>query len=559
MRPSRIGITLATLIFHGCFSDTTGRELEIAVSAKTVEVGAAIDVALRGIGSDVALDITPSEGVELIERTATVARYVVLAPAQFVVAIPDLRLSTDFDGVCPTVADAMITHDDDTIIADTVWSSSQGRHHIRGTLTIEGATLRVLGCTDIAMSADAVIQVRNGGLELNGSARAPIELSTDGSGAWQGIEFENAAPSRLTFATLRDVVGRETVPGHRAAVIVRGDPATPRLRPGVTLSNVTIADCSDVGVFIENERASSSSPSHDNTITGCGSAPVSVDAASLGAVPRGNFLGNGHDAIIVRGGATSLPSQTWPTQTVPYDVEQSIRILPYASSPLKLTESLMGSWVHIEPGVTMRFARGTGIYVGEVLDGSVTVPEDVAHVALAAHGSPGRPVVFTSMSPAPAAGDWVGIIFGRDARVLLPPLGAGGVVSRYVFSTLGSALVEYAGADSGAVNSRGEPLAASVIALQRVSPTSRLGRLFMEGTLVRHSRGAGAVVGLDSDVERVGQSTDLTAAPNCFCDNDRADLYAFDTTSVCTSGQCSRSCTACASWKATWLPNVSTD
>jgi len=74
-------------------------------------------------------------------------------------------------------------------------------------------------------------------------------------------------------------------------------------------------------------------------------------------------------------------SGTWTTNGSPYIVQSNSTVLA-------------GTALTIEPGVVVRFQTNVGLTINGVMD---------------AQGSESGPIVFTSLSPSPKAGDWIGI------------------------------------------------------------------------------------------------------------------------------------------------------
>ena len=101
--------------------------------------------------------------------------------------------------------------------------------------------------------------------------------------------------------------------------------------------------------------------------------------------------GAAHAAVTVPGG--NIINQTWTAANSPYIVQGDITVP-------------VGSTLTIEPGVVMKFEPKTAFMV------QLYSTDKPANAVVKAQGTADKPIVFTSASPTPAAGDWRGIWFG---------------------------------------------------------------------------------------------------------------------------------------------------
>lgn len=117
-----------------------------------------------------------------------------------------------------------------------------------------------------------------------------------------------------------------------------------------------------------------------------------VGACSLPFTPPTTSPGGceGSEGPIEVGGDIRADTE-WRCTEQPYRVTSDVRVGS-------------GATLTVGPGVTVEHEPGVGIYVGTLDTGN-----------LVADGA-GSPIRFTSASPAPAPGDWVGLVIGAQAR-----------------------------------------------------------------------------------------------------------------------------------------------
>jgi len=184
---------------------------------------------------------------------------------------------------------------------------------------------------------------------------------------------------------------------------VQGDQALPT-QGLLHVDHVTLSGSADNGVILRN-RAGFTPESTALTITGSAQYPIAIWEASVGSVPPGAYTGNGHDEILLAAINNSpiTISTTMHDRGVPYRVGQQdsmeLRVVAGVGMPL--------ATLTIEPGVIVRFNKDG---VMHVQPGSSYT--EAARGALVAVGTEAKPIVFTSGTAAPAAGDWFGVWFG---------------------------------------------------------------------------------------------------------------------------------------------------
>lgn len=129
-----------------------------------------------------------------------------------------------------------------------------------------------------------------------------------------------------------------------------------------TITGCTISNCSAMGVYYDNGCLASLSA---NTITGCGSYPLSLPANSVRALSAGNnFTGNGINRVQVRSSAI-YSSGVWPNPGVPYALTTSLTISN--SSPFPHIKILPGAVIMLPDAASLN----VGYYANSSSQGSL--------------------------------------------------------------------------------------------------------------------------------------------------------------------------------------------
>ena len=89
---------------------------------------------------------------------------------------------------------------------------------------------------------------------------------------------------------------------------------------------------------------------------------------------------------------------TWSMEGSPYIVTGDVTVQQSVSDSGNVPT------LTIDPGVEVRFAPGTGLYVGD----------DTGHGVLSAQGAQDAPITFTSNSVTPSPGDWKGVVMDKS-------------------------------------------------------------------------------------------------------------------------------------------------
>jgi hypothetical protein len=188
-----------------------------------------------------------------------------------------------------------------------------------------------------------------------------------------------------------------------------------------------------------------------------------VGENAVGTLPSGSFVGNAHDAIMIDTEWHVAEDASWRDLGVPYRVGtwNGGDLVIGAGSGEPLTTLTLDAGVRLEmfPGTAIEVEHWTGDFASGA--------RGERHAA--------KPVVITSASTAPAAGDWEGLIYGGN------PSDA---------NRIDHARIEYTGADCGCVlsscSANGESEGALIF-------TSQPHSAFISNSVITHA-GSHAVV-----------------------------------------------------------------
>jgi hypothetical protein len=301
------------------------------------------------------------------------------------------------------------------ITSDEVWTAEGSPHVIEETVTVrQGRTLTIAPCATVQIKPKQSLFVAfpgtpgRGTLVAEGTAKQPIRIEGQG---WGRIWVVSPGTARLAYVTIEG--GGFESPG---ALVATGlaDTSHKNLR----VDHVTVK-----GAPVKLEHlAAFADGSTDLTIKGAPAQPLLVNEYALDTLPSGSYTGNGVDEIVVERDGWIEQNATMHARGVPYKFPQGLTVGRGPEAALSV--------LTIEPGNTLRFGQGKGLKV-ELATGSFP-----ASGALVAVGTKEKPIVFTSASPSPKAGDWQGLWFGGVARAE---------------NRIENARIEYTGADCGCV------------------------------------------------------------------------------------------------------------
>ncbi len=295
----------------------------------------------------------------------------------------------------------------DPITADEVWTAEGSPHLVTSTVRVrDGATLTIEPCAQVRFAAGNGLEIGFGGtqaaLVAKGTAKRPITFAGIDGARWSSVFVYEHAIASFAHATL-DGGGQEIGGGSLGAILkVSGQNEYP-LVARLSVDTVTIRNALGPGVFLEGNSAFSPE-SKGLTITSSGSAeipwPLLATPVTAGTIPPGSYTGNRRDELAVRGDSFDVGSDVvWSDRGVPY------RAVGVPGRYIRVAGSVDAS-LTLEAGVTLRLDPGMFLWIGK--DETTTSPSSGTLRTL---GTAEKPVVLTSASDTPAAGDWQGIYF----------------------------------------------------------------------------------------------------------------------------------------------------
>ena len=304
-------------------------------------------------------------------------------------------------------------HTTGSVRTDEVWAAADNPHVVPLDVTIT-ATLTLEPCVEVQVGAQHSLTVRQGGaLVAEGTAAQPIRIhAIDAAAPFAQLHTAPGGTIRLVHTTVED--GGDPlnrVPEFAGVLDLQGADQT--LPPQATLfvDHVTVRGSGSNGLILY-DGAGFAPGSTDLTVESSTLYPIHVWSRAAGTVPVGRYTGNGADEILLTTSRAQEAVQedvTFHDRGVPYHVghatsQGDLRVERAPNTGL--------ATLTIEPGVTLRFKRGGGLYV------QFATGDAPATGALVAVGTAAKPIVFTSAADTPAAGDWLGVHFGLipDAR-----------------------------------------------------------------------------------------------------------------------------------------------
>jgi hypothetical protein len=397
-------------------------------------------------------------------------------------------------GSCPAQTGAGTEHAG-VIMTDETWTAAAGPHVITFDLYINKGAVTIEPCAVVRVKKGYSISVGGGNpdsadarLIARGTPTKPILFTRAVAGEpWGQIAVNASATVDLENVTLSGGGDHATAQDLGGALKMRG-PGGSVPQHNTRVKDVRIENSAGHGVnvqtsggftadssglvIVDSGRVPGPDNGHDT------SYPIYVTPPSVQTLPPGTFTGNAKDGILVGGGPEDV-DETFHERGVPYRLEYDLAIGPRKSAAEGGLQTLT-----IEAGVKIMLLSNPSRTMSIKLGSSRGIkPEEINPVRLLAAGTAERPIVLTSASATPVAGDWGGIAWGGGATT--------GNVMSYV-------RVEYAGGDSGTANfgcGPGDNDAAIIFT------NWRPGDAFMNNVTISDSRAGGIVSGWYSDAD----------------------------------------------------------
>ncbi len=311
-------------------------------------------------------------------------------------AAPDAMVSA-----CSMPTGAGTMHTGEITTAQT-WTAADSPHVLPGDLNIV-AKLTIEKCAIVQIAGGATVTVGlNGELDVMGATTEPVLIERlDPNTAWSTIRVigGNMTLAHAILTGGGHPIGT-TNPRFSAAIFVQANSSAPAASQ-LVVDDVDLAGSESDGVYLASGPGFD--PSGGNLrIHGSAGFPIHALASLVATIPVGAYIGNGTDAIEVGYDAITT-DQRWTDLGVPYHIGD-----PNGS---RVDVAKIGglATLTIDPGVTLAFEAG-GVLSVDPTQG--TTPADGALIAM---GTAAKPIIFTSASPTPAAGDWHGVWFGEVA------------------------------------------------------------------------------------------------------------------------------------------------
>lgn len=411
-----------------------------------------------------------------------------------------------------------------TIVTDEVWGA--GLHLVTSTVTVEaGASLWVEACAVVRLAPDASIVADDeaAGLGAAGDVERPVVFErADESAAWGALVAFAPATIQLQHTTLRGGGGTTAdiaAADHAgASLVVRNQTGT--AVDQLFVDTVVVEDSTGVGVLLQHTGFLNSSTGL--TVRGAGSHPVYLGAGNATRLPEGSYDDNTTRTILLQSvGAAAYDN----TEAIVHDATLPNRGVPYQVGPADVGADILvgdgraespAATLTIEPGVELRFRTSTSALGQLLVTGKLVDGGSAEQGALVAVGTAEAPIVFTSMNPSPAAGDWLGL----SLRVQVADA-----------TRVEHVEVRYAGGDSlttgrcvaaaGADNNDAD--CAVVISVEQAPPA------FFSDSVVRDSAGCGVYRGWFGDVVDFATSNTFVDINGCEQSNVPDDNGSCDT------------------------------
>ncbi len=315
---------------------------------------------------------------------------------------------------CPAPTAGPTVHSGDVQDGE-VWTAAGSPHIVEYDVNVrEGAKLTIEPCAEVRIAAEKRINVaapltpNTGTLIAEGTATKPIRFTSDGDERWGSIYIHAPGTARFAHVTFENGGGESFNDG--ATLVAVGGNEMPS-KQVLFVDNVTIKKSRGTGIWMQ-QRSSFITGSKDLTVTESGDdeGPYALEISehAIDGLPTGKYTGNKKDEILIRtegdGGAGSglVTDATLHDRGVPYHMGDS------ESDSFTIGGGADGKVVTltIEPGVVMKFEPKTAFQVQHF------TTDQPSSAIVVAKGTAEKPIVFTSASPTPKAGDWRGLWFG---------------------------------------------------------------------------------------------------------------------------------------------------
>ena len=313
---------------------------------------------------------------------------------------------------------------DDDVFINTVWTRAQSPYIVtRLPLRVYAeATLTIEPGVEVRFAEGGSIMVEDGRLIANGTAALPITLTADSDtptpGHWRGLFLGYLASNcqlrhvKITYAgrggdPWENKVRYSSLTIRAAGAIIENCEIAYSLGNGIELADdeerTEIVNC------LFHHNGSAPEEHHDllglqrtlpARVQGCTFAsdlpfPIALPPGAVGRLGANTMPPNGRIQVwsTQMGEDATWPNVGAPYLVVPYDVTSPNMIVAGPDAPV----------LTLQPGVTVQFADGVGLFIGTLDQPGALVADGTA-----------LPIVLTSASPGSSV-RWAGLNFDRAA------------------------------------------------------------------------------------------------------------------------------------------------
>lgn len=241
----------------------------------------------------------------------------------------------------------------------------------------EGATLTIEEGVKLSWETDTFLWIDYGKLTIKGTEAAPVLFTSNNkspaAGDWVGVGFAEKVAAGTSLDHLIVEYAGSKASGGEAAVHLDGMRAPGR----VAITHSTFRKSAQFG--LNSTDNGSFAKFENNSFAENKLGSMRTWGSTLGSVGVGNKFVDPIHLV----DSTLRETQTWPAFDVPIVLEGNLKVNGETTAPT----------LTMAPGTTIKMAQDAFIDVGDDGGGAVVA----------------KNVKFTSASPTPADGDWVGI------------------------------------------------------------------------------------------------------------------------------------------------------
>jgi len=292
----------------------------------------------------------------------------------------------DAGGPCPT----QYQYTDWNVTSDRLLVKACSPYIITTEIEVgSNATLTIEAGVEVRFARDGYLRVGYGSpgkLVVNGTSNEPVVFTSSqtspAAGAWGGIVLADETSTATVIANAHIRYAGQAINSLFEGCLTVSSPNTNR----ITVNNTTFEDCIRVGVSARDAEFGFAAFTN-NTFTNC-VVGLRVHPNAIGTI-AGTQTYTGTPKNQIEDGVVAA-SATWAKQNVVWEAIGSVDV-EGANNPV----------LTIPEGSVFKFASNEWLRIGYNYPGGLLVT-----------GSPASPVVFDTIEAVPAAGSWIGLVFG---------------------------------------------------------------------------------------------------------------------------------------------------